>query len=577
MTPIVPSPAAPDDGPPRKPATGEGARSTPDGTAPPVLIAGAGPVGLCGALTLARFGVPSLVLEAEAERGEDYFRRAGSKAICFQRDVLDAFDRMGAAAPLLAEGVTWTTARTYYRHHEVRTVTFPAMSGEVHLPPWINISQARVEQELLRRAHAEPLIDIRYRHRVTGVRQDADGVTATADTPSGPFAARGSHLIGADGPRSTIRHLLGVDFPGDSFADRFLICDIRADLPFPNERRFFFDPEWNPGRQVLVHQCPDSTWRIDWQVPDSYDIDEERASGALDTRIRKIVGDQPYEIVWSSVYRFHERCAESFREGRVFLAGDAAHLYAPFGARGLNSGVHDAENLGWKLAYARVVAPEAAETLLSSYHAERWAAAQENLRVTGDTMRFLVPHGEADTRRRRETLERAVTDRAARDRIDSGKLAEPFWYPASPLTTPPDVEEPIPAEAGRPRPPVPGVICPDGPARVPGQTTVTRLRRLLGPGFTLITAGAGRARALADATAELPVEVAAYALEDIDIDGSLAAALRCSAGTVHVVRPDAHLCAVLDAAASDHAEAADAVLAAIRRACGQESPALIQP
>ncbi|MBB6170687.1 pentachlorophenol monooxygenase/3-(3-hydroxy-phenyl)propionate hydroxylase [Nocardiopsis mwathae] len=565
MTPIVPSPAAPDDGPPHPP-----------GTAPPVLVAGAGPVGLCTALTLARFGVPTLVLEAAEERGGDYFRMTGSKAICFQRDVLDAFDRLGVAAPLIAEGVTWTTARTYYRHHEVRTVTFPAMGGEVRLPPWINISQARVEQELLRRAAADPLVEIRYRHEVTGLRQDADGVTVEAATPDGAVAARGTHLVGADGPHSTVRRLLGVGFPGESFADRFLICDIRADLPFPNERRFFFDPEWNPGRQVLVHQCPDSTWRIDWQVPDGYDIDAERATGALDTRIRKIVGEQPYEIVWSSVYRFHERCAESFRRDRVFLAGDAAHLYAPFGARGLNSGVHDAENLGWKLACARRVSPAAAERLLGSYHDERWAAAQENLRVTGDTMRFLVPHGEADSRRRRETLERAVTDPAARDRIDSGKLAEPYWYPDSPLTTPPEVAEPIPTEAGRPRPPVPGVICPDGPAREPGGAGVTRLRRLLGPGFTLLTADAGRARALAAAAEGLPVAVAAHALDDIDVDGALAEALRAGTGTVHVVRPDAHLCAVLDLDAAGTADT-ETVLAAVRRACGEEAPALIQP
>ncbi|NYI95572.1 pentachlorophenol monooxygenase/3-(3-hydroxy-phenyl)propionate hydroxylase [Streptomonospora nanhaiensis] len=546
--------------PPAPAADDRGARTD------PVLVAGGGPVGLCAALALARSGVPSVVLEAGPDPRTDPARAAGSKAICFQRDVLDVFDRLGAAGPLLAEGTTWTTARTYYRGREVRTVTFPDTPGTPgRLPPWINISQARVERELLRAALRSPLVRLVHGHRVAGLRQDAGGVVAATESADGPAEWRGSHLVAADGPRSTVRHLLGIGFPGHSFADRFLICDIRADLPFPNERRFYFDPDWNPGRQVLVHQCPDSTWRIDWQVPEDYDAEAERASGELDRRIRKVVGDRPYTVVWSSVYRFHQRCADRLRAGRVLLAGDAAHLYAPFGARGLNSGVHDAENLAWKVAAARRVEAAdrgAAEVLLESYHAERWAAAQENLRVTGATMRFLVPHGEAERRLRRETLERALTDPRARERIDSGKLAEPFWYTGSPLTTPRPGAEPVPGEPGRARPPVPGVICPDAGCRAPGTGEPTRLRRLLGPGFTVLVPDTAAVGPVTAATAGLPAPVAVLALSDLDTpDGAVAAALRC-AGTAHVVRPDAHLCAVVPA--GDGA----AVRAAIRRACG---------
>ncbi len=519
--------------------------------ADPVVIVGAGPVGLVTALLLARHEIRTVVLEA-AERREP----TGSKAICFQRDVLDVLDRVGCASELIAAGVTWTVGRTFYGDHELFAVTFPhPQSGAV--PPWINISQAVLEQLLIDLAEACPLIELRYSQPVTELLVEPTGIE-----PAGVEVrvahdgdpVRGSHVVCADGAHSTTRQLLGIDFPGRSFTDKFLICDIKAQLPFPSERRFYFDPAFNPGRQVLLHQCPDSTWRIDWQVPQSYDLAADRASGEFDQRIQRIVGNTPYEVCWATAYRFHERRAERFAvHRRAFLAGDAAHLYAPFGARGLNSGIQDAENIAWKIAYLRRgwAAPE----LLDSYDIERRAAAGENLRVTTATMEFLVPQTERQRARRRTALAAAVGDPAARTMIDSGQLAEPYWYLDSPLTTPAGSLDDFPTQPGAHRPPVPGVLCPDAPCLVAGQPT--RLRRLFGRSFVLFTAEPGGQTVGVD----LPVDT--YSFAEIDHSGAVRAALHAAPGTVHLVRPDGHLAAVLDDPDPPTIEAA------LRRATGR--------
>ena len=502
----------------------------------PVLITGAGPVGMTAALLLARWQVPTIVLEAAAEHAI-----VGSRAICFQRDVLDIFNRIGCADNIVAEGVTWTTGRTYYGKRELFAITFSSR-GPSTLPPWVNISQSSVERTLLEKATAEPLIELRRGLRVTGVTANEDSVEVAAATATATTRLRGSYLIAADGGRSTVRQLLGIGFPGQSFDDQFLICDIRADLPFPNERRFFFDPQWNPGRQVLLHQCPDGVWRIDWQVPDDFDLAAEQANGGLDDRVRQVTAGAPYEIVWATAYRFHERVAAHMAQGRVFLAGDAAHLFAPFGARGLNSGIADAENIAWKLGL--VLHGQAAPALLESYHAERWAAAQENLRVTSQTMEFLAPQTAELRQARTRLLQQAVTDPSARSQINSGKLAEPYWYTASSLTTPGPSLVGFPVEPGALRPPVPGVLCPDGPCdRV---TPAARLRQLFGRSFVVLTSSPAAADSAAEiATASMAAPVRSYSLARLDSTGALRTALAATSESVHVVRPDGYLAAVM--------------------------------
>ncbi|MBB3665648.1 pentachlorophenol monooxygenase/3-(3-hydroxy-phenyl)propionate hydroxylase [Prauserella sediminis] len=526
-----------------------------------VAVIGAGPVGQTTSLLLARRGVPVVLLDGRPERDP-----VGSKAICQQRDVLDVWEFAGGGRRIAAEGVTWRTARTFHRDRELFADHLPD-AGVSEFPPFVNISQARVEEILDEEIARQPLIAVRWDREVVGLAQDSSGVTIRC---AGGRHVRAAYAVACAGARAeSVRRALGVTFGGRSFDDRFLICDIRADLPdWAGERRFYFDPAWNPGRQVLIHPCPGGVFRIDWQVPEDYDLAAEQRSGALDERIRAIVGDVGYDVVWSSVYRFHSRVVDRMRVGRVLLAGDCAHLYAPFGARGLNSGVGDADNAAWKLAW--VLRGWAGEALLESYHAERHAAAEENLAVTTATMDFLVPHDEDRRCRREAVLTGAASDPGLRGQVDSGRLAEPFWYVASPLTT---VDETRPFAGRPPRAtvpsPGPGILVPDVPVSV---ADCTRLRELARSGFLVLAAPeADLAAAEAVLTAgnrrggtdegEWTGPLRVLAADDVDPTGSVAAELGMRSGELWVLRPDAYVAAVI----TDPRDLGPV----LRRACGR--------
>jgi 3-(3-hydroxy-phenyl)propionate hydroxylase len=521
----------------------------------PVVVIGNGPVGETTSLLLARWGIPVIVLDGRPERD-----RIGSKAICQQRDVLDVWEACGVGRQLANEGVTWSTARTYYQDQELFHLTL-ADAGHSEFPPFVNISQSRTEEVLAEKIAATPLIEQRWGHTVNTISQDASGVTLTCHTVDGEVEVWAPYVVMAAGSHAgELRRQLGIAFPGRSYDDRFLICDIRAELPgWERERRFYFDPSWNPGRQVLIHPTPGSVFRIDWQVPDHVDLDEEERSGALNQRIRAIIGpDVDYAIVWTSLYTFHGRRAERMKAGRVFLAGDCAHLMAPFGARGLNSGVHDAENVAWKLAFVlRGWAPGA---LLQTYDTERMAAAAENLEISETTMRFLVPQNAEERAHRLDVLERALSDPEARHQVDSGRMYEPFWYVDSPLTTP----CPSRPFAGRPPrgqvpPPLPGVIVPDTPITDPEHPKASRLRDIARDGLLLLVADdVAPAAVQAFAAGLTAVPVRTVALRTLTRNGRLAAMLGARLGEAWVVRPDGYIAAVVPAA--DRAIVAGAIL-----------------
>jgi len=499
----------------------------------PVGIVGAGPVGLAAALRLAGLGVPCVLLEADPE-----LVRQGSKACLIQGDVLEVLDKVGCAGTVTEEGVLWTVARTYVRDREIRAARFPRGPG---FGPFVNISQYRIEQVLAAAAQAHPTCDVRWGHRVVGVVQDDNGVTARVRTADGEHDLRFSHLVACDGVRSGIRDLLGVEWTGYTHADRFLITDIRASLTLAKERHFHYDPACNPGRQLVMHPQPDDVWRIDWQLPPDADIAAERADGRFGERIRAVVGDVPYQVEWVSTYRFRQRVVDRFRVGRVLFAGDAAHALPPYGSRGMNSGIQDADNLAWKLAL--VHAGHAGAALLDSYHSERYAAARENLRITEATIRFMVPPSRLRRWARAVLLGASLRLGAARERVDSGRMAEPFTYPGSALV-----------QDGHP---LLGTFARDAVVHVDGAPT--RLRRLLGAGFVvLVLADSGRAAAGVVGAArlrdgDLPVRVVAVLPPGAPTDGlpphvTVAVAQDATpAGTYGpgwwLVRPDGHLAA----------------------------------
>ncbi|PRY45228.1 FAD-dependent monooxygenase [Umezawaea tangerina] len=498
----------------------------------PVGIVGAGPVGLITALRLAGLGVPSVLLESDP-----HLVKQGSKACLIQGDVLEVLDKVGCARTIAEEGVTWTVARTYVRNQEIRAAEYPRGQG---FGPFVNISQHRIEQVLAEAVEAEPLCDLRWGHRVTGLAQDADSVTARVVTELGEEDLVFTHLVACDGVRSGLRDLVGVEWTGYTHQDRFLITDIKAELPLAKERHFHYDPVFNPGRQLVMHPQPDDIWRIDWQLPPDADIEAERADGRFDQRVRAVIGDVPYEVDWVSTYRFHQRVVDRLRVGRVLFAGDAAHALPPYGSRGMNSGIQDADNLAWKIALVR--SGVVGEELLETYHRERYAAALENLRVTEATIRFMVPPNRLRRWTRAVLLRLSRTLGPARKHVNSGRMAEPYTYTDSPLV--------------RTGHPLLGAFAPDGPVVVDGRQT--RLRTLLGAGFVglVFASDASEAADVAEAAwarpwdvparlvAVLPPGASADGLSpEITVATAVDDALEVYGTGWWLVRPDGHLAA----------------------------------
>jgi 3-(3-hydroxy-phenyl)propionate hydroxylase len=526
-------------------------RPTPDLTRPdaahPVVIVGAGLVGLTLALDLAQRGVRSVVLD------EDDTASTGSRAICVAKRSLEIFDRLGLGERMLDKGVVWNTGRVFFRERQIYDFDLLPEPGH-HYPAFINLQQYYAEEWLVEACEATGLIDLRWRSRVTAVDNRPDGPVLQVETPDGPYSLHADWLLACDGARSTVRHALGLDFVGRTFRDRFLIADVVMHAPFPTERWFWFDPPFHPGQSVLLHKQPDDVWRIDFQLGWDADPELERQPERVIPRVQAMLGaDVEFELEWVSIYTFRCRRLERFVHGRTIFAGDAAHQVSPFGARGGNGGVQDADNLAWKLA--AVLAGQAGPELLDTYDAERIAAADENILHSTRSTDFITPKSPAVRAYRDAALVLAERFPFARPLINSGRLSRPAVLHESPLHPPGETW---------PGAPLPGEVADDAPVECQGRPDWLLRHLAATPGFTLLEFGPPVVRPPVPAARVVVTEEPA---DDIpgatvlhDVQGLVEHRYGGSRGRCVLLRPDQHIAACFGrfdagriAAAIDHA------------------------
>jgi 3-(3-hydroxy-phenyl)propionate hydroxylase len=414
----------------------------------PVLIAGGGPVGLTLAALLARQGIASLVIEAD----EGYC--SGSRAICMSRRSQEILGWAGAADALVAKGLAWTGGRSYWRDTEVLHFQMPSEPSQ-RFAPMVNIQQFYVEEFVHRAIQAQPVLaDVRWSSRVETVRDSGEGVQVQVRTADGLHSVRCDYLVACDGGRSTVREQLGLQLEGTQYEGRYVIVDIVQKTQRPVERLAWFDPPSSPGSTLLMHRQPDDVWRIDYQIRDDEDAAEavkpENVLPRVQSHLTMIGEHEPWKPLWISIYNAKCLTLPDYRHGRVFFAGDAAHLVPIFGVRGLNSGLDDAGNLAWKLAC--VLRGDAQDRLLDSYSVERVHAARENIAYGAKSTEFMAPPNLAFKLLREATLRLAVGDATLRPLINPRQSA-PISYEASPLNVPQaDTWTSGMAEPGQPAP-----------------------------------------------------------------------------------------------------------------------------
>jgi 3-(3-hydroxy-phenyl)propionate hydroxylase len=505
----------------------------------PLIVIGAGPVGLAAAIDARLQGLPVLVLD------DDKTVSVGSRAVCYAKRSLEILDRLGIADQACQMGVSWNIGRTFLEEDEVYQFNLVPDAGHKR-PGMINLQQYHIEEMLIARA-LELGADIRWQHKVTAVTRHDNHATLTVETPDGTFDIEADWLVVADGARSPIRRHLGLDIEGRVFQDRFLIADVIMKADYPAERWFWFDPPFHPNQSVLLHKQSNNVWRIDFQLGWDADPEEEKKPEKVIPRLQAMLGDdRPFELEWVSIYTFQCRRMTDFRHGRVLFVGDAAHQVSPFGARGANSGFQDVDDLMWKLGL--VIKGQASDKLLDTYAHDRQFAADENIMNSTRSTDFITPKSRTSKTFRNQVLALAKHYPFARKLVNSGRLSMPSFLTDSVLNTS-DVD----AFEGQM---VPGAPMDDAPVQVAGQDAW--LLNQVGKGFqAMLFVDAAPSAQTLNALQRLkqgvvPVDtliVSRQAMDVpgfkvlVDVQGLVTKRYDTQSGTTYLLRPDQHVVA----------------------------------
>ena len=502
----------------------------------PFVIVGSGPVGLAVALDLARRDHRVVVVTAFD------FIASGSKAICFSKQSLDILDRLGVGDKVLEKGVVWNVGKLFWKDDRNPLCQFDILPvKDQKNPGFINLQQYYLEEYLVEALEALDNVEIRWGHRVDDIGVEETRATLKLSTAGGPYEILADYVLACDGARSTIRERMSLDFAGRVFEDNFLIADVKFKQQRPSERWFWFDPPFCKGGTALLHKQPDDVWRLDFQL--GWDIDREAAIKPENVAplVSGMIGeDVEFAKEWYSVYTFQCRRMERFVHGPAIFVGDSAHLVSPFGARGANGGLSDAENIAWKLDM--VLKRQAPTSLIETYNYERVMGADENILNSSRSTDFMTPKNRQSRAFRDAVLGLARDFEFARPFINSGRLSTPTSYRDSPLSTADRDDWP----AGV----APGCPCVDAPLVDETGADAWLLARL-GQQFKLLHFGKQAPETALEAFCVAP-------------DGVAARRYGAGEGATYLVRPDQVV-----AARWKHADARD-IEAAHRRATGQQ-------
>ena len=510
----------------------------------PLVVVGAGPIGLTAALDCAARGIPVVVLD------DNNTVSIGSRAVCYAKRPLEIWDRLGCAVPMVKKGVSWQLGKVFFG--DELAYQFNLLPETDHnMPAMINLQQYYLEEYMVDLCEKSDLVDLRWKHKVTGLDQQDDKVVLTVETPDGAFTMDADWLLACDGANSDVREMVGAQFTGQFFQDRFLIADVVMKAEFPTERWFWFDPPFHRNQSVLLHKQSDDVWRIDFQLGWDADAEEEKKPENVIPRIKAMLGDDvEFELEWVSVYQFACRRIDDFRYGRVLFAGDAAHQVSPFGARGANTGVQDIDNFAWKLKL--VLDGDAPESLLDTYTEERAFAADDNLLNSTRSTDFITPKSKMSRVFRDAVLELAKEHDFARPLVNSGRLSTPTPYKHSSLNTP-DEDTFVGTMT-------PGTNCADAPVKIGGRDDW--FLHSIGDGFKIVVFG-DIAHGGPVSAGNIEALVLMIGDEIKDEKGVLTERYDGGSGAVYLIRPDQHV------AARWRSYDKDKISAALARATGQ--------